>query len=151
MKKLWFLLAMMILLAACGHKEAPPVTLANPVSSSSLQAMEEETGCPGESFRQLQDLSVRRYNVEPVLYELEFTGEDGLQYTLRLTKSTQQPDISGMYFNWTETVEAEDYSLYLDGQGHGICLWQRGEYAFSLALEEEATVRTLLEGWQKVQ
>ena len=152
MKRVWLLAAVMLLLTACGRKEAPPVTLANPISASSLQAMEEETGHPAEAFQNLGALSVRRYNVEPVLYELEFTGEDGFAYTLRMVKGEERTDISGMYFSWTETIEEERYTLCLDDQGHGICLWQKSGFAYALVMETDADrdrlldVRTMLMG-----
>ena len=152
MKKVWFLLAALHLMTACGRKEAQPVTLANPISVSSLQAMGEETGHPAEAFQNLESLSVQRYNVEPVLYELEFIGEDGLTYTLRLTEGKERSDISGMYFSWTETIEEERYTLCLDDQGHGICLWQESGFAYALVMQTDANrdrlldMRTLLMG-----
>lgn len=145
MKKVWFLLAALLLLTACGRKEAPPVTLANPISASSLQAMEEETRHPAEAFQNLESLSVRRYDVEPVLYELEFTGEDGFAYTLRMVKGEERTDISGMYFSWTETIEEEGYTLCLDDQGHGICLWQESGFAYALVMETDANRDRLLD------
>ena len=145
MKRVLFLAAALFLLTACGRKEAPPVTIANPISASSLQAMEEETGHPAEALQNLGALSVRRYNVEPVLYELEFTGEGSLTYTLRLTEGEERTDISGMYFRWTETSEEEGYTLCLDDQGHGICLWQKNGFAYSLAMEKDANGGSLLD------
>lgn len=143
MKKVRFLLAALLLLTACGKKETPPVALANPISASSLEALEEETGHPTAPFEALEALSVRRYDVEPVLYELEFTGEDGRIYTLRLTEGKERTDISGMYFNWTQVTEEEGCCLSLDGQGHGICLWCANGFAYSLAMEAEASAEAL--------
>lgn len=145
MKRILFFVAALLLMTACGRKEAQPVTLANPISVSSLQAMEEETGHPAEAFQNLGALSVRRYNVEPVLYELEFTGEDGFAYTLRMVKGEVRTDISGMYFSWTETIEEEGYTLCLDDQGHGICLWQESGFAYALVMETDANRDRLLD------
>lgn len=138
-------MAVLLLMTAFGRKEAQPVTLANPISVSSLQAMEEETGHPAEAFQNLGALSVRRYNVEPVLYELEFIGEDGFAYTLRMVKGEERTDISGMYFSWTETIEEERYTLCLDDQGHGICLWQETGFAYALVMETDANRDRLLD------
>lgn len=143
MKRLCFLMAALLLMTACGKKEVPPMTLANPISASSLEALEEESGHPTAAFDDLEMLSVRRYNVEPVLYELEFTGEDGLRYTLRLTEGVERTDISGMYFNWTQVTEEGGCSLSLDDEGHGICLWCANGFAYSLAMEAEASVDAL--------
>ena len=145
MKRGLFFVAALLLMTVFGRKEAQPVTLANPISVSSLQAMEEETGHPAEAFQNLGALSVQRYNVEPVLYELEFIGEDGLTYTLRLTEGKERSDISGMYFSWTETIEEERYTLCLDDQGHGICLWQETGFAYALVMQTDANRDRLLD------
>lgn len=145
MKRVWLLAAALLLLTACGKKETPPVALANPISASSLEALEEETGHPTAPFEALEALSVRRYDVEPVLYELEFTGEDGFAYTLRMVKGEERTDISGMYFSWTETIEEERYTLCLDDQGHGICLWQETGFAYALVMETDANRDRLLD------
>lgn len=112
----------------------------NPLSESDLAALAQETGVvlelPEETFQQLH---VTRINTEPVLYSLEFVGEDGEAYTFRLTCSDAQEDISGMYYKWSEEWPCEEAcTVRLNGSGQGVCLWQADGKTFSLAMKENA-------------
>ena len=131
-----------LLLCGCGKQEVSSVGVVNPISVSSLEAMEAELGIPADRFAALPEPAVRRYNVEPVLFELEFMWEEG-SCTLRLSPGEGQGDISGMYFSWTEEAEGEGYRISLDGEGHGICLWEAEGFTWSLALEEGAALELL--------
>ena len=135
-------LLLALLLCGCGQRETPSVGVVNPISVSSLEAMEAELGIPADRFTALPEPAVRRYNVEPVLFELEFVWEE-VSCTLRLSPGEGQGDISGMYFSWTEEAEGEGYRISLDGEGHGICLWEGEGFTWSLALEEGASLELL--------
>ncbi len=118
--------------------------IVNPISASSLDQLAAETGYPAERFAALTELSVRRYDVEPVLFELEFS-HGGSLCTLRLSPGEGQGDLSGMYFTWTEELEGEGYRIFLDGAGHGICLWEAEGFTWALSLEEGADSEDLME------
>ena len=137
-------LLLALLLCGCGQRETPSVGVVNPISVSSLEAMEAELGIPADRFTALPEPAVRRYNVEPVLFELEFVWEE-VSCTLRLSPGEGQGDISGMYFSWTEEAEGEGYRISLDGGGHGICLWEAEGFTWSLALEEGASLELLVQ------
>ena len=135
-------LLLALLLCGCGQRETPSVGVVNPISVSSLETLEAELGIPADRFTALPEPAVRRYNVEPVLFELEFVWEE-VSCTLRLSPGEGQGDISGMYFSWTEEAEGEGYRISLDGGGHGICLWEAEGFTCSLALEEGASLELL--------
>ena len=137
-------LLLALLLCGCGQRETPSVGVVNPISVSSLEAMEAELGIPADRFTALPEPAVRRYNVEPVLFELEFVWEE-VSCTLRVSPGEGQGDISGMYFSWTEEAEGEGYQISLDGEGHGICLWEAEGFTWSLALEEGASLALLVQ------
>ena len=143
MKRCLFLMLLIaLLLCGCGQRETPSVGVVNPISVSSLETLEAELGIPADRFAALPEPAVRRYNVEPVLFELEFVWEE-VSCTLRLSPGEGQGDISGMYFSWTEEAEGEGYRISLDGEGHGICLWEGEGFTWSLALEEGASLELL--------
>ena len=135
-------LLLALLLCGCGQRETPSVGVVNPISASSLETLEAELGIPADRFAVLLEPAVRRYNVEPVLFELEFVWEE-VSCTLRLSPGEGQGDISGMYFSWTEEAEGEGYRSSLDGEGRGSCLWEAEGFTWSLALEEGASVELL--------
>lgn len=133
-----------LLLCGCGQRETLSVGVVNPISASSLETLEAELGIPADRFAALPEPAVRRYNVEPVLFELEFVWEE-VSCTLRLSPGEGQGDISGMYFSWTEEADGEGYRISLDGEGHGICLWEAEGFTWSLSLEAGASVELLTE------
>ena len=141
---IFVLLLLAALLCGCGRKAEPSVGVVNPISASSLEALAAETGYPAERFAALPELSVRRYNVDPVLFELEFAHGE-VFCTLRLSPGEGQGDLSGMYFTWTEELEGEGYQILLDGAGHGICLWEADGFTWALSLDEGADDEILTE------
>ena len=141
-RRLCALLFLAVFLCGCGKREEPSVGIVNPISTSSLEAMEAEVGIDLRRFADLPELVVRRYDLDPVLYELEFTHEDAI-CTLRLSPGEGQGDLSGMYFSWTEELEGEGYRIALDGAGHGICLWDGEGFSWALSVEEGATFEIL--------
>lgn len=143
-RRMCVLLLLALLLCGCGKREEPAVGIVNPISASSLEQLTAETGYPGERFGSLPELSVRRYNVDPVLFELEFMHE-GIPCTLRLSPGEGQGDLSGMYFTWTEELEGEGYRIFLDGAGHGICLWEAEGFTWAVSLDEGVDPEGLME------
>ena len=141
---IFVLLLLAALLCGCGRKADPSVGVVNPISASSLEALTAETGYPAERFAALPELSVRRYSVDPVLFELEFAHGE-VFCTLRLSPGEGQGDLSGMYFSWTEEVAGEGYQIFLDGAGHGICLWEADGFTWALSLDEGADDEILTE------
>ena len=136
-RRVLILLLLAVLLCGCGKKPEPSVGIVNPISASSLEALTAETGYPAERFTALPELAVRRYNVDPVRFELEFTHGEA-PCTLRLSPGEGQGDLSGMYFSWSEEVAGEGYQIFLDGAGHGICLWDADGFTWALSLDEGA-------------
>ena len=143
-RRLCALLFLAVFLCGCGKREEPSVGIVNPISTSSLEAMEAEVGIDLPRFADLPELAVRRYDLDPVLYELEFTHEDVI-CTLRLSPGEGQGDLSGMYFSWTEELAGEGYQIFLDGAGHGICLWEADGFTWALSLDEGAKAGILAE------
>jgi len=145
-RRVWSLLLVVVLLCGCGKQPEPSVGIANPISASSLEAMEAEIGISPARFASLPELAVRRYNVDPVLFQLEFLYE-GTAFTLRLSPGEGQGDLSGMYFSWTEELEGEGHQILLDSAGHGICLWDSEGFSWALAVEEGATSQILTKAY----
>ena len=50
-----------------------------------------------------------------------------------------------MYFSWTEELAGEGYQIFLDGAGHGICLWEADGFTWALSLDEGAKAGILAE------
>ena len=118
------------------------MSFGNPLSDSSLEELKAETGfdlnLPDDQF---QDLTVTRIEGDPALYELDFVWrEDGRAYTFRLQRSPENPDISGMYYEWTvsEIHEDPDFESYLSADGQGICLWWDEFAAYCVTMTESA-------------
>ena len=143
-RRIFVLLLLGLLLCGCGKRKEPSVGVVNPISASSLEVLTAETGYPAERFAALPELEVRRYNVDPVLFELEFVHGEA-PCTLRLSPGEGQGDLSGMYFTWTEELEGEGYQIFLDGAGHGICLWDADGFTWALSLDESADAGVLAE------
>ena len=123
------------------------MSFGNPQSDSSLEELKAETGfdlnLPDDQF---QNLTVTRIEGDPALYELDFVwGEDGRAYTFRLQMDPENPDISGMYYEWivSETHEDPDFESYLSVDGQGICLWWDEFAAYCVTMTESADMDSL--------
>ena len=125
-----------------------PVGVVNPVSAITLEDFAQETGyhlnLPEDVF---QELRVRRIDAEPVIYSLAFVYVDGNSYNFRMAEGTDHGDISGMYYDWTETIVSEDpvYTVHLTETGQGICLWCDEWSTYSVSLDGNATQEALTE------
>ena len=133
-----------LLLALCGCGGSTPpesagtAAVVNPISQSDLGQMEREIGLrltlPEEEFAQL---SVRRFALDSVMFEVEFLWEDDA-YAVRAQKGTEERDISGMYYEWPHSLAEDGHELYWNDEGQGICIWQEGDLIFCISMTENA-------------
>ena len=120
----------------------------NPVMESSLAALTEETGYVLTLAEDAWgEEAVVRLNTSPPIYSVDFFSlEDGKSYNFRLQCGGTEPDISGMYYEWTsrEACSEPPAEVFWNEEGQGICLWQDENSAFSLSMSEEATREELI-------
>ena len=143
-------IAMGMSLVACGDKTeaestTPQMGVVNPMQTSTLEDMMQETAVSVDFADSGYDVAVFRYNFEPVMYQLVLSAENGQQYTLRFQQAEEMADISGMYFSWADTQPSQDGKCQISTtkEGQGICLWWDGGYTFSLSADSNATYDSL--------
>ena len=140
-------IGLLLALCGCGGNTPPEstgtVAVVNPISQSDLGQMEEEIGLrltlQEEEFFQL---SVRRFALDPVMFEVEFLW-DGREYTFRAQKGTEERDISGMYYEWPHSLVEGGVEQYWNDEGQGICLWQETGLTFCVSMSENAAPEAL--------
>ena len=138
---------LVLALCGCGGSKPPEpagtVAVVNPISQSDLDQMAREIGVqltlPEEEFAQL---SVRRFALDPVMFEVEFLW-NGDTYTFRAQKGTEERDISGMYCEWPHSLVEDGCERYWNDEGQGICLWQESDLTFCISMSEHAVPEAL--------
>lgn len=111
------ILSAVLLLAGCTQMSAPvesiPATpevtseeniaIANPWSETTLDAIEDNLGIDISIPKDATQTGYRELTEEK-LYEIDFVYND-LGYTYRLKKTDALEDISGLYYDWTASVD----------------------------------------------
>ena len=133
MKKLMTLsLALLMLvctLTACGESktEETPSTIPNPMVESDAEGVKQALGFELAVPEGAEN--VHYFIISDEMEELHFTL-DGLDYVARLKASAEFEDISGMYYEWTDTQEDNigsclyKFMRYCGDEGDvELCLW----------------------------
>ena len=96
-------------LAGCGQT-APSgggTELPNPMAQISLSEFEKDTGFQVDLYEGYELGEVYKINTDPVIYGVGITAENGVQYDVRLAKTDNLVEISGMNYKWTYTNDPE--------------------------------------------
>ena len=75
----------------------------NPLAQISLTQFQADTGFDVNLYDGYELGDVYKINTEPVIYGLKITDEDGVEYDVRLAKTDNLVEISGMNYQWTYT------------------------------------------------
>ena len=75
----------------------------NPLAQISLTQFQAGTGFDVNLYDGYELGDVYKINTEPVIYGLKITDEDGVEYDVRLAKTDNLVEISGMNYQWTYT------------------------------------------------
>ena len=103
-------LAMILMLAACGGKEAPapeeqPEVLpsgnnvVNPMHEATQDSILQEHGISFQIPAGAEEVKFWTIGSEPTILQMSFVF-DGDEYTYRISTDSLEADISGMYFEW---------------------------------------------------
>nr|MCR4711561.1 hypothetical protein [Clostridia bacterium] len=96
---------------------------------------------------------------EAPLYGVTYTYE-GNEYDLRVQKTEEFQDISGMYFDWEHHEGENDppdvaidrvCEIQWNETGEGVCLWPEEGLSLSISMTEGATLDRLAEMFNLVQ
>ena len=128
---------MILSLAACGSKEAVKqeadengeminANIVNPVREATEKSILEETGIDLVAPKGAKDVRYSTINANSTIAQMKFSL-DGKEYNYRAMSASEYSDISGMYYEWTETEPTNLGGLiaevsYIPGE-QGIITW----------------------------
>ena len=95
-------------MAGCGGSSSSSggsAGVPNPLAQISLSQFQADTGFDVDLYDGYELGDVYKINTDPVIYGLKITDEDGLEYDVRLAKTDNLVEISGMNYDWTYTNE----------------------------------------------
>ena len=130
MKKLFSIaLAALMLLSCAALAEAPIAGVPNPWTETTAEGLMEALGIAFTVPEGAQNIAFRMLESDS-LAEMDF-DLDGMSYTARIQPAVEWTDISGMYYEWENTME--DFTIgncpawegrAADDQGTAdLCLW----------------------------
>ena len=143
------LVAIALMLVGCG-KETAKVQVVNPIQTLSKEEIAEKTGIllaiPEESEDVVCSL-ISGGNVS--LAQAKFTI-NGMQVTLRAQATDQEEilDISGLYYEWTETTNVllDTVEAQVNVKGDiGYIAWVNAGVAYNLSMTQVANTEILIE------
>lgn len=79
----------------------------NPMAQISLSQFESDTGFQVDLYDGYELGDVYKINTDPIIYGIGITDEDGVEYDVRLAKTANLVEISGMNYKWTYTNDEE--------------------------------------------
>lgn len=115
-KKVWILaLAMVLVMALAGCGEAKSGTdktgsgaeVPNPMAQISLSQFQADTGFQVDLYDGYEMGDTYKINTDPIIYGIGITDEDGVEYDVRLAKTANLVEISGMNYQWMYTNDVE--------------------------------------------
>ena len=129
------------------------IGLPNPLGGLGPEDFREKSGL--NIAAEALDPDVRLYIISPeepkVCGIAGIRDSDGFGYEFRFSSADNEEDFSGMYYNWTSVQEypkdAPECTVYLTGEGQGVCSWQDDERKYTLSMAEGASVIKLV--WMK--
>ena len=115
-KKVWILALAMVLVmvrAGCGEaksgteKTGSGTEVPNPMAQISLSQFQADTGFQVDLYDGYEMGDTYKINTDPIIYGIGITDEDGVEYDVRLAKTANLVEISGMNYQWTYTNDEE--------------------------------------------
>lgn len=167
-----FLAAVLMIpgMAACGSAPSSggedSGEVPNPMAQISLTQFQKDTGFQVDLYDGYELGEVYKINTEPVIYGLNLSDENGLEYDVRMAKTENLVEISGMNYPWTytndpqpvgdeeEPTEGEEppaeeeeeeplYYYYLTDQGQGMITWYEDNFSWSVSMTKNASLDAL--------
>lgn len=139
-------------LAGCGNEDQGGTMVINPVHESSYEEIVKLDGITMSIPNEAHDEEyVRIVTGDGVTDEVSFYyGEEFYNYRAKNTKGFE--DISGTYYNWTQTSNIhftnddmqEPPKVYENGDGQGLILWYKEGISYSVFMPSEATEDKLI-------
>ena len=111
-------------MAGCGGSESSSggsggAGVPNPRAQISLSQFQADTGFEVDLYDGYELGEVYKINTDPVIYGLGITDENGVEYDVRLAKTDNLVEISGMNYQWTYTNDPganEDSAVSEEGE-----------------------------------
>jgi len=101
------------ILFATGLEEMEaPIGLANPMREVDKADIMNELGLEFKVLEGAKD--VKYFIINDITAEMDFTDENGIQYTARMQPTSEFTDISGLYYEWDSDMGCE--VSYCDGE-----------------------------------
>ena len=88
--------------SSSGGAEVP-----NPVAQISLSQFQADTGFQVDLYDGYELGDTYKINTDPIIYGIGITDEDGVVYDVRMAKTKNLVEISGMNYQWTYTNDKE--------------------------------------------
>ncbi len=102
-----------MVLAGCGEaksgteKTGSGAEVPNPMAQISLSQFQADTGFQVDLYDGYEMGDTYKINTDPIIYGIGITDEDGVEYDVRLAKTANLVEISGMNYQWTYTNDEE--------------------------------------------
>ncbi|GEM_PF-2076553 len=102
-----------MVLAGCGEaksgteKTGNGAEVPNPMAQISLSQFQADTGFQVDLYDGYEMGDTYKINTDPIIYGIGITDEDGVEYDVRLAKTANLVEISGMNYQWTYTNDEE--------------------------------------------
>ena len=102
-----------MVLAGCGEaksgteKTGSGTEVPNPMAQISLSQFQADTGFQVDLYDGYEMGDTYKINTDPIIYGIGITDEDGVEYDVRLAKTANLVEISGMNYQWTYTNDEE--------------------------------------------
>ena len=123
--------------------------MSNPVKKLSPEEFNAVSGVELD-FGELSASHPRPYSIgtSNVIYGVGLEDSDCLRYDFRFSGKDYEGDISGMYYEWTQTdrypQDAPVCEIFLNETGQGVCRWEDDTRKYTVSMTEGASLVKLI-------